>query len=494
MKILMLNPPFLPRYSRQSRSPAVTKGGTFYYPYYLAYATGALEKFGGYEGDVKLVDAVANEWTHEQTISFVKRFKPDLVVIDTSTPSIYNDVRVADMIKFALNGNVHITLVGTHPTRLTNETFLLSSSIDSICRGEYDLTLVDLAKALEEGKPLKSVDGLSFRKGSRIIHNKPRKLMTTKQLDELPFVSEVYKRHFGIRGIEKYFYASLLHPQVTILTARGCPYNCSFCPIPFKASYRARSVDNVVDEFEYIQNELQNVKEVMIEDDTFPIIKKRTIEFCKKLRERGIKLRWSCNARVNTDYETLKEMKKSNARLLCVGFESPEQEVLDAVRKGTTKEMQIEFMKNCKKIGLLVNGCFMIGLPKDTKETAIRTIKFSLLLNPDTAQFYPLMVYPGTAAYKEAKRKGYLITEDFSKWLTPEGLHTTTVSYPHFTKEQMVKFCDYARKKFYLRPSYIFYKFSQILAHPEEWKRNFIAAKRLIKYLLRGTFPLGSEM
>jgi len=488
----MLNPPFLPRFSRPSRSPAVTKGGTFYYPYYLAYATGALEKFGGFEGDVKLVDAVANEWNHEQTINFVKKFDPDLVVIDTSTPSIYNDVRVAEMIKNALQ-DVHITLVGTHPTRLTNETFALSHAIDSIARYEYDLTLVELAEALERNKSLKEVDGLSFRLGKKIIHNKPRKLMTQKQLDELPFVSEIYLKHFGKEGIKKYFYASLLHPEVTILTARGCPFSCSFCPIMFKGSYRARSVDNVVDEFEYIQNKLPFVKEVMIEDDTFPVSKSRTLEFCKKLKERKIKLKWSCNARVDHDYETLKAMKEAGCRLLCVGFEVPTQRVLDAIHKRTTKEMQIEFMKNCRKLGLLVNGCFMIGLPRETKEDIEATIEFAKQLNPDTAQFYPLMVYPGTEAYEWAKKNGYLTTEDFSKWLTPEGLHTTTVSYPWLSSKEMVELCDRARKEFYLRPSYIFYKLLQIVKHPEEWKRNFMAAKSLFKYLLHGTFPFGSE-
>jgi radical SAM superfamily enzyme YgiQ (UPF0313 family) len=490
MKVLMLNPPFLPNYSRPSRSPARTKGGTFYYPYFLAYATGALERFGNF--NVKLIDAVANEWSHKQIIKFVKKFEPDLVVIDTSTPSIYNDVRVAEMIKNSLE-NVHITLVGTHPTRLTNETFALSNTIDSIARGEYDLTLVELAEALEKNKSLKGIKGLSFRKGKKVIHNKPRKLMTAKQLDELPFVSEIYLKHFGREGIKKYFYASLLHPEVTILTARGCPFNCSFCNIPFKASYRARSVDNVVDEFEYIQNELPFVKEIMIEDDTFPVSKSRTIEFCKKLKERKIKLKWSCNARVDVDYEILKAMKDAGCRLMCVGFEVPTQRVLDAIHKRTTKEMQIRFMENCRKLGLLVNGCFMIGLPNETKEDIEKTIEFAKFLNPDTAQFYPLMVYPGTEAYEWAKKNGYLTTEDFSKWLTPEGLHTTTVSYPWLNSKEMVELCDKARREFYLRPSYIFYKILQIAIHPEEWKRNFMAAKNLFKYLLRGTFPLGAE-
>jgi len=222
MKVLMLNPPFMSNFSRSSRSPAVTKGGTIYYPYFLAYATGALEEAGF---DVKLVDAIANDWNRKETIGFVKKFNPDLVVVDTSTPSIYNDVEVATEIKKTVP-DAHVSLVGTHPTRVTNETFKLSKHFDSICRGEYDYTVVDLARAIEKSKSLKKVRGLSFREKRKIIHNKNRPLI--KNLDELPFVSEVYKRHFGIEGIKKYFYASVKHPQVTILTTRGCPHNCSF--------------------------------------------------------------------------------------------------------------------------------------------------------------------------------------------------------------------------------------------------------------------------
>ena len=479
----MLNPPFLPRFSRSSRSPAVTRGGTFYYPYYLAYATGFLEKE---EFDVKLIDAVANGWSHEQTIEFAKNFDPDLVVIDTSTPSIFNDVEIASKIKIAVEG-VHMCLVGTHPTALPEETLKMSVNIDSICRGEYDYTVLGLAKKIESGGDLRTIDGLSFRFGGKIVHNKSRLLM--QNLDELPFVSEVYKKHFGIEGIKKYFYASLMHPQVTILTARGCPFNCSFCPIPFKASYRARSPENVVEEFEYIQSELPEVKEVMLEDDTFPVSKERTLKICKLLKERGIGLAWSCNARVDTDFETLRAMKEANARLLCIGFETPVQEVLDNVHKRTNREIQIEFMKNARKAGILVHGCFILGLPGDTKETISETIEFAKELNPDTIQIYPMMVYPGTEAYEWAKKNNFLVTEDYSKWLTPDGLHNTVISRPNLTNQELVQMCDEGRKTFYLRPSYVFSKVKQMITHPSESKRILKAGKVFFKFLVRKSIP-----
>ncbi|MDI6654715.1 MAG: radical SAM protein [Candidatus Hydrothermarchaeota archaeon] len=475
MRILMLNPPFFKRYSRQSRSPCVTKGGTFYYPYFLAYATGILEKYF----EVKLIDAVASDWGSEETVEFAKSFSPALVVLDTSTPSIYSDVEIASRIKEALP-ETHINLVGTHPTALPGETLNLGKA-DSVCRGEFEYTVRDLAFALRDNKSLVGIDGLSFKE-NRIYHNKPRELI--KNLDELPFVSEVYKKHLNIRD---YFYASLTYPQVTILTARGCPYSCSFCNIPFKNSYRARSIENVVEEFEYIQNELPEIKEVMIEDETFAANKKRTIELCNLMIKQGIKLTWSCNVRVNTDYETLKAMRSAGCRLLCVGFESPTQEALDSVNKKTTKQLQLEFMENARKTGLLVNGCFMLGLIGDTKETIAETIEFAKELNPYTAQFYPLMVYPGTEAYEWAKKNSYLITEDYSRWLTGEGLHSCVLSRPELTDEELIALCDEARRQFYLRPRYLFSTLGRILTNPWEAKRVVKSSRTFFKHLFRGT-------
>jgi radical SAM superfamily enzyme YgiQ (UPF0313 family) len=438
--------------------------------------TGNLEKHGF---EVKLVDAIANGWDEKQTLEFARQFKPDLAIIDTSTPSIYNDVDIGSKIKGL--GVRHVSLVGTHPTRLPEQTLNLSKSIDSICRGEYDETAVDLAAALEKGKGLKKVKGLSFRSGAKIINNPDRPLI--KDLDSLPFVSEVYEKHLNIK---KYFYASLRWPQVTILTARGCPYNCSFCNIPFKSSYRYRSPENVAAEFEYIQSELPEVKEVMIEDDTFPVIKERTENICKLLTEKKIKLKWSCNARVNTDTETLMMMKKANCRLMCIGFETPRQDVLDNIHKKTTRQLQLDFMKSTRKIGLLVNGCFILGLPGDTKETIRETIEFAKELNPDTAQFYPLMAYPGTEAYEWAKHAGYLSTEDYSKWIAKDGMHSTVISRPGLPADELVKLCDGARDEYYLRRKYITSKLGQIVTNPGELARTFKAFKTFSKHLVKG--------
>ena len=479
MRALFLNPPFLPKYSRQSRSPCVTKSGTLYYPYFLAYATGAAEKAGI---EAKLVDAVVAEMNTEDVVSLVKGFCPQLIVIDTSTPSIFNDVKVAEALKAALP-SAHVTLVGTHPTALAEETMALSPAIDSVCRGEYEYTTRDLALAIGSDKDTASIEGLSFRSKGKIIHNGPRKFIAN--LDELPFVSSVYKRHLGEKLIRKYFYASIKWPYVSILTARGCPYNCTFCNSPMKASYRARSVKNVLEELAFIRKELPFVSEVMFEDETFPAVESRTKELCQAIADNGLNIRWSCNARVNTSLETMKLMRSAGCRLMCVGFESSSQNNLNSVKKGTTRQMQLDFMADTKKTGLFVNGCFILGLPDDTPESMQATIDFAKELNPNTSQFYPLMVYPGTEAFRWAKEKGYLTTEDWSRWIAPDGLHNTTVSRPNLSSDELLRWCNKARLEFYTGKNYLSKVFKQALTDPGEAIRIIKGGKVLVKHIVK---------
>jgi len=180
----------------------------------------------------------------------------------------------------------------------------------------------------------------------------------------------------------------------------------------------------------------------------------------------------------------MKLMKKAGCRLVIPGYESGVQEILNRSHKGITLEQSLKFSMNAKKAGLLVHGCFMFGLPGETKETIRKTIEFAKKLNPDTAQFFPLITYPGTEAYEWAKRKGYLLTEDYSKWLTPEGMHNTVISLPGLSNKELVKICNKARREFYLRPSYIFYKLKQIMLNSGEAKRTFKSLPTFFKHLL----------
>ncbi|MBI3378244.1 MAG: radical SAM protein [Nitrospirae bacterium] len=481
MKILLLNPPFLKKFSRPQRSPAVTKSGTLYFPMWLAYAAGVLME-NGFE--VELIDAPADDYSMEDVAEKAKKLQPDIIVIDTSTPSIYNDTSIAGKLK-EICPSSFIALVGTHVSALPEETLNLNNKIDAIARHEYDYTLLDLAKTLEKGGDLNNVKGISFRSGKGITHIPDRSYI--ENLDELPFVSRVYKKFLKI---ENYFNPNALYPMVTITTSRGCPFKCTFCVYPqtlMGSGFRTRSVTNVVDEIEYIVENFPQTKAIFFEDDTLTVNKNRCIELSERIIKKKIKISWTANARVGLDFETMKIMKEAGCRSFCVGFESGSQMILDNMKKNIKREKMFEFMKNAKKAGILIHGCFMAGLPGETKETMKQTLDLAKRLNPDTMQFYPVMVYPGTEAYHWYKDRGYLITEDFSKWLTPGGLHNTVIKTQELSPGEMVKFCDDARRKFYLRPAYLFYKIRQMVFSPREIRRTLKSAKTFLKYLFRGS-------
>lgn len=479
MKILVLNPPFLHRYSRNSRSPAVTKGGTIYYPIWLSYATGVLEKEGF---EVKLVDASAHDLSIDDVVKIASEFDPQMIVVDTSTPSINSDVKVASRLKNVTKA--FVVLVGTHVSALPEETLELDDNIDAVTTHEYDYTLVELAKCIEHKKDLRNVKGIVFRStDGKILRNENRPMI--ENLDKLPFVSEVYKKYLNIKD---YFYSSASYPMVMIITGRGCPFKCFWCNWPqvfHGGKYRLRSAENVVEEFEYIVKNLPEVKEIGIEDDTLTADIERVRKICKMLIEKGInkKVRWYANVRVNLDFDTMKLMKDAGCRLLIPGYESGVQELLNNSRKGITLEQSRQFAKNAKKAGLMVHGCFILGLPGETKETVRQTINFAKELDPDDAQFFPLIVYPGTAAYEWAQKNKYLTTTDFSKWNTPEGWHNSLISRPGLSEKEILELCDQAKIEFYLSPRFLFKTLKLSFKDFNETKRVFKASIVFSKYL-----------
>lgn len=481
IKISFTNPPFLENFSRPQRSPAVTKSGTLYFPMWLSYAAGFAEQAGH---EIDLIDAPAAGMSREAVINRIDDFTAHLVVIETSTPSIYNDVAFCEEIK-RVRPDVYIVLVGTHVSALPEESLQLNDNVDGVAMGEYDQTITDLAHCLAEGGDVTTVKGLCCRVGQKLVQTGKAKLL--EDLDAVPMVSKIYKRFLDITN---YFNPNALFPMVTITTSRGCPHHCIFCVYPqtmMGHRLRLRSVNNVVDEMEYIVKQFPQVKSIFFEDDTFPAHKKRCIEICKEIIRRGITLSWTANARADMDYETLKIMKQAGCRCLCVGFESGNQHLLDNIKKGITLAQSQDFMNAARKAKMLVHGCFMVGLPGETMETMEKTLQRAIDLKPDAMQFYPVMVYPGTEAFRWYDERGLIATKDFSKWITPGGLHNTVIRGEHVSSEELVAFCDNARRSFYLRPTYIMYKAFQMLGNPREIRRTIKSARTFFRYLFKGT-------
>ncbi|MCD4654027.1 B12-binding domain-containing radical SAM protein [bacterium] len=482
MKILCLNPPFLAQFSREQRSPAVTKSGTIYYPMWLAYGAGSLQKAGH---DIDLIDSVTKNWTPVEVEAWLLEHKPDMVVCATSTPSISSDLRVADIVKNCLPDTVTV-FVGVHVSAEPIGTLESCKSADAVVIGEYDHTLVELADYVADSKRnWKDIRGLAWRDADQITVNDPRPYI--EDLDSLPMVAEIYHKHLNYKD---YFYSIARWPEVTLITGRGCDHHCIYCVYPQNMTghrVRYRSIDNVLDEWEYVEKNFDGVRELFIEADAMTLDRERLRKLMARKIERGIKIGFTANSRADVDFETLKWMKKGGCRLLCVGFESGNQSILDNMGKCLKLEQSRQFVRDAKKAGIMIHGCFLVGLPGETHETLAETLEFAKELTPDTAQFFPLMVYPGTAAYKWAKKKGYLLTEDYSKWLNEDGMHNCVVERPDLTNCELVEFCDRARREFYLRPKYIVFKLRQIVMHPEEATRTLKSLKKFWRHLLFGS-------
>ena len=369
-------------------------------------AAGVAEKHGH---NIVLIDSPAEVISTEETLKRLKDFGTDLAVIETSTGSINNDVKFVETIKAAIPG-VTACLVGNHVTALHREVMEEHPIVDMVARNEYEETIVDLADSLVNQKDLGNILSLTWRNGEEVIINGARP--ANENLDEIPFASSVFKRFCKPKD---YFFSAGRFPQMMVYTGRGCPYRCTFCVYPqnfYGHIYRHRSAQSIADEFKYIEENFPEVVEVTIEDDTFTVYKDHTIEVCKLLIAQKNKLTWTCNVRADLDVETMKWMKKAGCRLVIVGFESGSNEILKLMKKGVRVE-QFKSAANAKKAKLLIHACYMMGNRGETIATMNETLQLAKKLNTDTAQFFPLMVYPGTEAYDWAKSEGLIKGEKF---------------------------------------------------------------------------------
>ena len=477
MRVLALNPPYLKRYSRSQRSPAVTKSGTVYWPMWLAYGVGALEKAGH---EVVFLDAPAAGLDLDEVVRRARELGPELIVLDTSTPSIVSDLEVTQALKREFS-EAYTVLVGTHVTATARETMEGCLQVDAIARREYDHTLVELAAALQQRQPLDEIEGLTHRLDGLVVHNPDRPYI--EDLDSLPLVSEVYHRHLDPAH---YFNPNALYPMVAIMASRGCPYHCSFCVYPQTVSghaVRLRSPENVAAEFAFVAKQMPEVRAIFLEDDTFTINKKWCREIAERLIAQENPVSFTANARADVDFETLNLLRQAGLKQLCVGFESGDDGTLRSVEKKIRVDRGRDFMDAARKAGVLVHGCFIFGNPGETRETFEQTLDLAMQLSPDTAQFYPIMVYPGTTAFEHFENEGSFVTRQYDEWLRADGGHAAVVTVDGMSPQDIHRFCDDARRRFYLRPAYLWYKTRRLVAHPDEIRRTVKAFRTFVKHL-----------
>lgn len=432
MRTLFLNPPSFEGFDggASSRWPASREIESYWYPVWLCYPAGMIP-------DSKVVDAPPHKVSIEQTVAMAKDF--ELLVLFTSTPGFDVDVKIAEMMKDS-NSKLKVAFVGP-PVTVEPEKALRETAIDFVVRREFDHQIAGFAN----GMALSDLPGVSYRKNGSFVHNPEGGFI--ENLDDLPWVTKVYQRDLDFR---RYNVPFLLNPFIAFYTSRGCPAMCTFCLWPQTHSghrWRLRSADNVANECRWALENFPGLKEIFFDDDTFNYQKKRTVELCERLKP--LKFTWSCTSRVTTDYETLKAMKEAGCRLLIVGYESGDAQILKNIKKGATLEMAKRFTENCHKLGLVIHADFIVGLPGESRETLRNTIEFAKRLDTETIQVSIAHPYPGTEFYDYVV-KNDLITID--SMTDEKGHQLPNIHYPGLDRGELVDWVEKFYGEYYFRP------------------------------------------
>jgi hopanoid biosynthesis associated radical SAM protein HpnJ len=437
-----------------SRYQAKREIKSFWYPTWLAQPAALVE-------NSRLIDAPPHKTTLDDVLGLAKDY--DNVVMHTSVPSFKSDVKVAEALK-AANPSLKIGMIGAKVAVDADKSLRDGAVIDYVARNEFDFTIKEVC----DEQDLSSIAGLSYRNSQGVIvHNEDRPIL--EQMDDLPWVTPVYKRDLKM---ENYFIGYLKHPYISIYTGRGCKSRCTFCLWPQTVGghrYRTRSVENVIEEIAWAKKAFPQTKEFFFDDDTFTDDLPRAEAIAKGLGKLGVT--WSCNAKANVPRKTLEVLKANGLRLLLVGYESGNQQILHNIKKGMRIEVAEKFTKDCHELGIVIHGTFIMGLPGETQETIQQTIDWARKINPHTIQVSLAAPYPGTFLYNQAVENGWL-DADNAELVDDNGIQIAPLHYPHLSHAEIFENVETFYKAFYFRPKKIASIVGEMLTSPDMMKRR----------------------
>jgi len=438
---------------------------SFWYPTWLAQPAALV-------AGSKLIDAPPHRLTFNDIAPEARA--RDLVVLHTSTPSFAADLATVRALKEIKSG-LMIGLIGAKVAVDAEGSLRACDAIDFVARNEFDFTIKEVA----EGRELSRVAGLSYRAADGgIVHNEDRAVL--HDMDALPFVSPVYQRDLVI---EKYFIGYLKHPYLSFYTGRGCKSRCTFCLWPQTVGghrYRVRSVGHVVEELDWARKAFPQVKEFFFDDDTLTDNIPRVEELARQIGKLGII--WSCNVKGNVPRATLKIMRDNGLRLVVVGYESGNQQILHNVKKGMLVDVARHFTKDCHELGITIHGTFILGLPGETRETIEETIRFASEVNPHTIQVSLAAPYPGTFLHRQALENGWL-EESNPDLVDANGAQLAPLNYPHLSHTEIFQSVDDFYRRFYFRPPKIAAMVSEMVRSPEMAKRRLREGVEFFRFL-----------
>ncbi len=426
MRVLLINPPAQNTYGQL---------GLNLLPLGLAYLAASL-KAAGHEADA--VDLQVENLAPDE-IPFGKY---DLVGISTDTPR-FN--RAVELGRLARRAGTLVVFGGYHPTFLDAEPFEREAA-DFVIRGEGEEALVQLVDALEHGTSLEHVRGLTYQRGGALRRNPPAYLI--EDLDSLPFPD----RSAFPQG--RYLSTFDGRPVASLVTSRGCPYDCYFCAATRFAGlrWRTRSLDSVLAELQILQQ--RGYTSFLFVDDVFTLSYRRTVDFCDEILARHWDIRWWCFSRVDSlvrHPDMVRRMALAGARTVFLGLESGNQATLDHFAKKITLEQQRQAVRLLRRYGIRVYGSFILGELHETKEMIRQTIRVARRLRPETCQFSILTPYPGSRLFQYLESLRRLTTRN---WDLYDGLHLV-FKHPYLSAKEIQGLLREAYVRFYLSASQV---------------------------------------
>jgi|GEM_PF-133924 len=341
--------------------------------------------------DARLANFSRAPW--EEVRRTLRKFRPKILGISLFTFNRGAVLRLARLAR-QLDPNLFIVAGGPHATHLAEHVLSRNPSVDAVALGEGEETMRELARTLEAGGNLQGVAGLAYREGGGIVQTAPRPVVS--DLNALPHPAAHYES-FGVDRFSQFEF---------LITSRGCPARCTFCSTPefWGTRLRYRSVDHVLDELRFLQERFGHVT-VSFRDDTFTVDKKRTVELCRRILDSGLHLLWDCQSRVNAiDEERLVWMRRAGCQHIQYGVESGSRTILDKLNKGIQLEQVVQACELTRRVGMELSLYLITGVQGETESDIQATLRLIRQVRPHDGIVSPLVVYPGTALYEEAKR------------------------------------------------------------------------------------------
>ncbi len=470
MKVLLVSPPYpKDRIFRKS----MRNLGAVLPPLGIAYIAAMLEKEGH---KVKIIDGPAMAtvlgYDFDDLEKDVKEFSPDIIGVSASTSQIDHAKKTMSIAKSVNKECIVIfggALISADPKAL-----LSFDGADFGVYGEADLTFPRILKAVEAKQPLEGMEGVVWRENGSVKFLKPNVITN---LDQLPMPA----RHLLKMNIYRPSPANYRRlPATTIMTSRGCPYQCIFCSKPTEGTaFRAHSAERVVEEIEHLITKY-GIKDIQIFDDTFSLIPSRVEKICNGIIEKKLDIGWNCMTRVDkVSPELLALMKKAGCYEIGFGIESGSDRVLQFIKKATTTNLIRKAVKMTHDAGIDVRGFFMIGFPTETREEILQTIEFAKELDVDVAQFMVSTPFPGTEMWDIAKQHG-TISDDWNSFTfyAPDKM---PFSSNLLGEKELVALYKRAYKSFYLRPKFMLKQLMKMRSLADI-QRYWLAAKGVIGF------------